>query len=188
VEAFFERLYYLKLDARAFKDVKIGAIGPATAKSLEYKGILPDLCPHVYTGEGILDELKSLNITGQRFLLPRADIADSQLSEGIVQLGGEADDVPVYRTVPATDDSVSARNALSAGKIDIITFTSSSTVLNLVKALEGKINIDDVVIACIGPKTADTAKKAGIAVHIVSGIQTIPGLVSAIEEYFTKEK
>jgi uroporphyrinogen III methyltransferase/synthase len=188
VEAFFERLYRLKLDARAFKDVKIGAIGPATARSLEQNGIIPDFCPDVYTSAGIIEGLESLNIKGLRFLLPRADIADTQLSKGIVQLGGEVDEVPVYRTVPAKDYNISARNALSPGQIDVITFTSSSTVLNLIKALKGKISICNAVIACIGPKTADTAKKAGLKVDIVASVQTIPGLVSAIEEYFTKEK
>jgi uroporphyrinogen III methyltransferase/synthase len=75
-----------------------------------------------------------------------------------------------------------------SGKIDVITFTSSSTVSNLVAAFEEEpLTVSNAKIACIGPKTAETATKAGLSVDIVAREQTIPGLVTAIEEYFRKE-
>ena len=186
VEAFFHRLYNLNLDARALKNVKIGAIGPATAKALEKKGIIPDYTPDVYSSHGFIDGLGSWDIAGQRFLLPRADIADKELVRGITRLGAEVHEVVTYRTVPVTKAISPAKQMLLSDKIDAITFTSPSTVSNLLAVLEDKRGaINSAKIACIGPKTADRAAGAGLKVDIVAGEHTIPGLVAAIEEYFT---
>jgi len=186
VEAFFQRLHNLHLDSRALKNLKIGAIGPATAKALEKKGIIPDYLPDVYTSEGLIDGLRNCDIAGQRFLLPRADIADKELAEGITQLGAEVHGVVTYRTLPAVKAISPAKQMLLSERIDIIIFTSPSTVSNLVAALEDKREvISSAKIACIGPKTADMAASAGLRVDIVASEHTIPGLVAAIEEYFT---
>ena len=188
VEAFFQRLYSLNLDARALRNLKIGAIGPATARILENKGIIPDYLPVVYTSQGFVAGLSSWDITGQRFLLPRADIAGKELTDGISQLGAEVHEVAAYRTVPATKAIFRAKEMLLSGEIDVITFTSSSTVTNLAAVFNGKEPaVNNAKVACIGPKTADTATRAGLKVDIVASEHTIPGLVAAIDEYFTKE-
>ena len=188
VNAFFQRLYSLKLDARALGGLKIGAIGPATAEALETRGITPDYLPEVYTGQGFIAGLKSHDIAGQRFLLLRADIADRELTEGIGQLGAEVHEVAVYRTVPAFDAISRAKQMILSGEIDVITFTSSSTVSNLVAVFkEEQPAINSAKVACIGPKTADTAAGAGLRIDIVASEHTIPGLVAAMEHYFKKE-
>ncbi|MBI2287813.1 MAG: uroporphyrinogen-III C-methyltransferase, partial [Chloroflexi bacterium] len=188
VEAYFQRLKELKLDSRALNGLKIGVIGPATAKALAQQGVTPDYIPEVYTSRGFIAGLKNRNITGQRFLLPRADIADKELVEGLNRLGAEAHEVVAYRTVPAVDAISKARRMLEAGEIDVITFTSSSTVSNLLAAFKGKRpSLNGTKIGCIGPKTAETAVKNGLKVDIVAREQTIPGLVAVIEEYFRKE-
>ncbi len=188
VDAFFQRLYSLNLDTRALNGLKIGAIGPATAKALETKGVIPDYLPEVYTNQGFLAGLSRWDIAGQRFLLPRPDIADKELTEGISRLGAEAHEIAVYRTVPATTAISQAKKMLLSGEIDVITFTSSSTVSNLVAVFNGKEPaVYSAKVACIGPKTADTAAKAGLRVDIIPKEQTIPGLVTAIEQYFDKE-
>ncbi len=188
VEAFFRRLDSLNLDSRALKNLRIGAIGPATARAVDDKGIIPDYIPEVYTSEGIITGLRGLDIAGQRFLLPRAEIADEELTDGISQLGAEVHEIAVYRTVPAAEAICRAREMLVSGSIDVITFTSSSTVSNLVAVFDGEQPaINSARIACIGPKTANTAARAGLRVDIIAGEQTIPGLVTAIEEYFAGE-
>ena len=188
VNAFFQRLYSLKLDARTLGGIKIGAIGPATAKALEARGIIPDYLPEVYTGQGFIAGLKSHDIAGQRFLLLRADIADKELTEGIGQLGAEVHEVAVYRTVPAFDAISRAKQMFLSGEINVVTFTSSSTVSNLVAVFkEEQPAINSAKVACIGPKTADTAVRAGLRVDIVASEHTITGLVAAIEHYFKKE-
>jgi uroporphyrinogen III methyltransferase/synthase len=185
VAAFFERLHKLNLDARALGNLKICAIGPATADALRGQAIVPDFVPGVYTGEGIIDGLRGRNIAGQRFLLPRADIADRELVEGLRGLGAEVHEIAAYRTAAPAEGISRAKELLLAGEIDIITFTSPSTVSNLAAAFNGRLSVlNDKKIACIGPKTADAAVKAGLKVDIVAGEQTVPGLVEAIEEYF----
>jgi uroporphyrinogen III methyltransferase/synthase len=188
VEAFFTRLNDLKLDSRALHGRKIGAIGPATAAALAAQGLKADFCPKVYTGAGLVQGLRALTIIGLRFLLPRADIADKELSNGIVTLGGEAHEVAAYQTIADHGAIDKAVKLIREGEIDIITFTSSSTVSNLVSALGSNEKLPDKVLtACIGPKTMETALKAGLKVDIIAEEQTIPGIVAAIEKYFSKE-
>lgn len=188
VEAFFQRLFSLKQDARALHGLKIGAIGLTTAELLETKGVAPDYIPDTQNNRGFVSGLSDWKITGQNFLLPRADIADEELTRGIRELGGEPDDIAAYITVSATNERERVREILVSDTIDVITFTSSSTVSNLMAVFnDEKPAIDNPKIACIGPKTAETAEKAGLRVDIIAGEQTIPGLVAAIEEHFRKE-
>jgi len=188
VAAFWQRLNDLKLDSRALSGLQIGAIGPATAEALAAGGVTPDYIPETYTTEGIISGLACRDVTGQHFLLPRADIADRELVRGIRKLGAEVHEVTAYHTLPASESIAEARRMLVSGEIDVITFTSSSTVTNLVAAFQDEaLPVNQAKIACIGPKTAETATKAGIKVDILSGEQTISGLVEAIEEYFREE-
>ena len=188
VASFWQRLNNLKLDSRALSGLQIGAIGPATAEALAAKGVTPDYVPGIYTTEGILAGLGHRDIVGQRFLLPRADKADKDLVQGIRKLGAEVHEVTAYHTLPASESIAEARRMLISGEIDVITFTSSSTVTNLVTAFQGEpLPINQAKIACIGPKTAEAASRAGLKVDILAGEQTISGLVEVIEEYFRKE-
>jgi len=187
VEAFWRRLHKLKQDSRILGGIKLGAIGPSTSQALENEGITPDFIPEAHTNEGIIAGLNKLGITGQRLLLPRADIADKDLVEGLSRLGASVEDIAVYQTVPATEAMARAKEMILAGNIDVITFTSSSTVSNLVSAFgRDPLDTNDAKVACIGPKTAETAVKAGLKVDIMAEKQTIPSLVAAIEEYFVK--
>jgi len=188
VAAFWQRLHDLKRDSRALSGLKLGVIGPATAQALAERGLIADYIPETYTSKGIIAGLKDRNITGQRFLLPRANIADNELVEGINQFGASAYEVTAYRTAPAIEAITRAKEMIVSGKIDVITFTSSSTVANLVAAFgEEPLAIDSARIACIGPKTAQAVTKAGLSVDIIAGEQTIPGLVMAMEGYFGKD-
>jgi len=188
VGAFWQRLGELKMDSRILSGLKVGAIGPATAEALADKSITADYVPDVYTGAGVIAGLKSYNVANKRFLLPRADIADSEMVDGIAGLGASVDEVTAYRTLPETEAMAKARAMLIAGQIDVITFASSSTVSNLVTAFDGEqLDIGGAKVACIGPKTAQTAINAGLNIDIMAKEATIPGLVTAIEEYFKKE-
>ena len=187
VDAFFHRLYALKLDARWLSNLRLGAIGQATAKALEERGIRADYVPKTYTSKGFLSGLKNYNLTKCRILLPRADIADKELARGITRLGANVDEISVYQTVANTEAISRGKEMLKAGEIDIVTFTSASTVTNLITSLgqEWQV-INKAVIACIGPKTAATATEAGLRVEVVARKHTIPGLVEALEDYFRK--
>ena len=155
----------------------MAAIGPATATALRQRGVQVCLVPAEYRAEAILDEIG--DVAGQTILLPRADIARPALAEGLRDKGAQVDEVPAYRTVPATP-APAAFDALRAG-VDVITFTSSSTVRNFVTQTAG-LSYGQPLIACIGPVTAATARELGLCVDVVAKEYTVEGLLDALKE------
>jgi uroporphyrinogen III methyltransferase/synthase len=182
VLAFWKRLRTLHLDARCFQNVRIAAIGPATAKALEARGLYPDLLPEEHSSEGLVAKLATMGIGGTRILLPRSDIAPHDLTDGLVELGAEPVEVSAYLTRPAAASAGPGKQMLLDGGIDVVAFTSASTVANLLTALGNeRCALDKVTIACIGPRTAEAAEKAGLRVDVIAPEHTIPGLVKAME-------
>jgi len=189
VEAFFQRLFSQNYDARQLSHLRIGAMGPTTAKVLEDKGLRADYIPTKYTIKSFLNELKGQEIAGRRVLLPRSDRAEDRLAVGLVQLGAKVQEVVAYRTILNAETISEGAQMLLFGEIDIIAFTSPFTVANVVTVLNKEHgHINKTVVACIGPKTAAAASKAGVKVSIVARKHTIPGLIEAIEGYFKKEE
>jgi len=124
--------------------------------------------------------IKKLGIEGKRILLPRADIAPSFLPKGLRKLGARVKEVAAYRTeLSPGENSAIISDSLKNGKIDIIIFTSSSTVSNFVK-LVGDIDLAGARVACIGPLTANEAEKSGIKPDIIPEEHTMEGLVEEI--------
>jgi uroporphyrinogen III methyltransferase/synthase len=136
--------------------------------------------PDEYSSEGIIEGMKKLRIEGKKILLPRADIAPSFLPEGLRKLGARVKEVAAYRTeLSPGENSAIIRDSLRKGKIDIVIFTSSSTVNNFVK-LVGDIDLAGARVACIGPLTANEAEKSGMKPDIVPQEYTMEGLVEEI--------
>jgi uroporphyrinogen III methyltransferase/synthase len=183
VRFFWERLDQTGRDARAFAGARLGAIGPVTAWELTARGLRPDLVPKQYVAEAILEEIGG--VEGQRILLPRADIARPLLAEGLRAAGAEVDEVAAYRTVPASaEDAQEIQEMLAVGELDVLTFTSSSTVRNFVAALEPLPELPEgTVVACIGPITAQTARELGLPVHVSADEHTIEGLLQAVVDH-----
>lgn len=182
VKAFMERLEALGLDARAFAGVRLAAIGPATAEELARYRLRADLVPAKYVAEEVAASLVESGVRGKRILLPRADLARNLLPRELEKAGALVDCVVAYRTVVASADLEGLRQRLSAGEIDIVTFTSSSTVRNLLEGLGvgGAALLARTMVACIGPVTAETARDMGLRVDVVAEEHTVPGLVKAI--------
>lgn len=183
VSYFMDRLRSRGQDGRVLKGVKLAAIGPATARKLEEFGLKIDLVPKDYRAESLIEGLKKEKMAGVRILIPRAKEAREVLPESLKSLGAEVDVATAYQTV--IDDSKVARfkEILLGKKVDVITFTSSSTVKNFVKLLRGVDSshvLSGVKIACIGPITAQTARDEGLKVDLVAKEYTIPGLVEAL--------
>ena len=188
VAVFRERLHVLALDARQFAGIRIGSIGPATARALGEIGLHADYLPEVYTSQGFVAGLDRQDITGRRVFLPRADIAGNELIDGLTGLGARVHQVIAYNTLVNTEAVSQGKQMLLAGEIDVITFTSASTVNNLLDVMEKKWNvIKHARTACIGPNTAAALTKKGLKVDIVASEHTIPGLVEALEHYFQEE-
>jgi uroporphyrinogen-III synthase len=180
VECFWERLEASEALAAGpvqLAAAKVAAIGPATASALRRRGVQVCLVPAEYRAEAILDEIG--DVAGQAILLPRADIARPALADGLRARGAQVDEVPAYRTVPATP-AAAAFEALRAG-VDVITFTSSSTVHSFVAQTEG-LSYGDPLVACIGPVTATTARGLGLRVDVVAKEYTVDGLLEALKD------
>ena len=180
VSRFFERMEREKKDARALGKAIIAAIGTATADALKSHGILADVVPKEFRAEGILEALENLVKEGQKILIPRAQEAREILPEKLRELGAVVDVAPVYRTEAAETDGEALRQKLAEGKIDYVTFTSSSTVTNLLRIVGTAKALHGVKTACIGPVTAESCRKKGIEPDIVAEEYTIQGLVEAM--------
>ena len=188
VGAVFDRLRALGLDSRALYGTRVAAIGPTTASDLEQRGIKPDFVPDRAVSEALAEGLIQQGVQGRRVLLPRADAGREVLARSLREAGAAVDDVPVYRTVAPSglDDRL---DDILDGGIDAATFTSSSTVRNLVRLLDGGLDrLSGVLVACIGPVTAATAREMGLEVGLVAREHTIPGLVDALEQHFAREE
>lgn len=182
VAFFFKRLRELKVDIRTMK-AKIAAVGPKTAEALEEKGLTVTVLPGEFRAEGLLNSLQGQLHAGEKVLLPRADIARETLPRELSNLGLEVTEVDTYDTVIDAGNVEETIELLQEKAIQMITFTSSSTVKNFVQAMEGQDLaqlLAGVQIACIGPITADTAKKLGLTVDLVANDSTIQGLVDCI--------
>jgi hydroxymethylbilane synthase len=161
---------------------KIAAVGPATAQALAEYGLSADVVPADFVGEAIAEGLGDVN--GRRILLLRAEIARQNLPALLAERGAIVDDVPVYRTLPATLSE--AELAPLQQGVDVITFTSSSTVRHFMAAIPDPAWLQNVLIACIGPVTAATARELGLIVHIAPKEYTIEGLAQALVDYYQK--
>jgi uroporphyrinogen III methyltransferase/synthase len=188
VDAFFNRLHTLGLDSRALGGLKLCAIGPATASVLQRFGLRADLVPPEFTSDALSQSL-SPTVKDSRVLLPRADIAPLDLVRALEQSGATVDQVITYRTLVPNSSKESAHKLLSSGKIDAVTFTSSSTVNNLIQLLDGDSGLlDGKLIASIGPITSRTAHDRGLTVDVEAPVHTVEGLVEALKAHFAKAK
>ena len=182
VDRFFERLAAHGKDARAFAPCKIGAIGSATADTLDAYGIRADLVPATYKAEDLTEALLPLLQKGDKVLLARAARARNVLPDALRAAGAGVDVVAVYRTAADCGNKDELVAALKNGTVDCVTFTSSSTVTNLLDALgTEKGLLDSVTLAAIGPITAQTCKKQGLFPAVMAEKYTIDGLVEALK-------
>ena len=187
VTPFLARLRLAGKSAAAVSSLKVGAIGPETAKRLASAGISASLVPARYQAEGLLDAVKPETMKAKRVLIPRAAEAREILPETLRAWGAWVDVVIAYRTACPDVDVGPLAELLRRRQIDVITFTSSSTVTNFVR-LFGNKNLAEIAgasaIACIGPITAQTVAQWGGHADIVAGEFTTAGLTRAIVEHF----
>jgi uroporphyrinogen-III synthase len=181
-EAVWERMRKLHLSKKHLQNLKVAAIGPATKKAIDKRGVKVSVVPKEYIAESVVESLRK-HVAGKRVLLARAKVARDVIPRELGKLGAKVDVVEAYETVVPQ----SSRKRLCAVLADpkrrphVITFTSSSTVKNFV-ALLGKnfLPSDQVSFASIGPVTSSTLREFGLPVSIEAEEYTIPGLVRAI--------
>lgn len=188
VEAVFQRLEFQGKDARSFGPASVGAIGPATAAALAARGIKADFVPSRPVSEAVLKELSGRNWKDVSVLLPAADIGRDELEKGLAEWGAKIERLAAYKNVPVADVGERAKAAFADG-VDAVTFTSSSTVRNLVEMLGGdraaRAALDASFIACIGPVTASTARELSLRVDLEAEEHTVDGLVDSLASHFS---
>jgi uroporphyrinogen III methyltransferase/synthase len=191
VKFFFERLFETGLDVRNLNHIRTAAIGPATAEELFKFGLKSDIIPKNYRAESVVEAFRKEEVDGKKVLLPRAGEARPVLPVELRNMGAEVDEVTAYLTEKVRDKADLLVSQLEEKTIDMITFTSSSTVKNFKSLLPpDKFTelIDGARIASIGPITTDTASEAGFKVDITAESYTIPGLCEAILKYYRNYK
>ncbi len=185
VYALAERLRDLSLDT-PFDGVKVAAIGQSTAEAAQERlGLSTDLVPEENVAEGLAQALDVDD--GTRIFLPQSTIARPVLADLLRSAGANVTIVDAYRTaIGQGGDDVPL--LLWQGQIDAITFTSASTVRLFKKRIEaetgGLAMLQDVVVACIGPVTAEEARRFGVRVRVVPDEYTVEGLTAALGDYF----
>jgi uroporphyrinogen III methyltransferase/synthase len=195
VDAFMRRLQSGAGDMRNLKGVKLCAVGPVTAERLATFGVKSDLEPAEYRSESIVPALREAghaDLAGVKFLLPRADIAREVLVDELRKAGAAVTDVTAYRTVLAEierEGDPDIYRMLLEKHIDVVTFTSPSTVRNFAQVFGAEQAADllrTTAVASIGPVTAEAAEQYGIATSIMPKEYTIPALVDAIVAHFKR--
>jgi uroporphyrinogen III methyltransferase / synthase len=191
VGAFAGRLERHGLDLRAVpREARIAAIGPATAEAIRNLGLRVDAMPAEYRAEALVEEVAGWALAGSRVLIPRARVAREVLPEKLREAGAEVVVAPAYETVPSTEGRGELAAKLEMGEVDCVTFTASSTVENFAGAFgaeEAARLLGGTRVACIGPITADAARRRGIAVDAVAREYTIPGLVETVVDLFAAD-
>ena len=177
VRFFLDRLDAGENDLRKLR-AKICAIGPATRAAVEALHLKVDLMGKEYVAEGMLEAFADHDLVEKRILLPRAAVARDLVPAELARRGARVDVVEAYRTVPPEQLAGQAREVL-ASRPDCVTFTSSSTVRNLVQAA-GAEALRGIPVASIGPITTQTARQLGVEVAAQAKVFTVAGLVDAV--------
>jgi uroporphyrinogen III methyltransferase/synthase len=169
---------------------RVAAIGPATAEALAEHAVRAEVVPAEYRAEGLVTRLRAELRRGDRVLLPRAAQTRDVLVAELRAAGADVVEVPVYVTRRVERDAGRLRDALAAGTVHAVTFTSSSTARNFAELFSDEERRDllaGVTVASIGPITAATAEEYGLATDVMPGEYTIPALTRALVEYFQRQ-
>jgi uroporphyrinogen III methyltransferase/synthase len=174
VRLLFDRLAHAGLDARALHGARVAAIGPATARSLRAHGVLADVMPERAIAEALVEALGDAPV--QRALVARARVARDVLPDALRAHGAEVDVMELYETVaePLAPEQLDAVH-----RADYVTFTSASTVTNLLNAAGGTLDTQARLIS-IGPVTSDALRTHGLQPHAEAAQHDIDGLLAAL--------
>lgn len=190
VTAFFDLFFKRFQDLRDIGGAHIAAIGPATAAKLKELHLQIDLMPDEALAAKIataFDKFETLE--NLKICLLRAEVANRDLPKALEELGAIVDDVPVYKTVPETEDLNGAAASLTEDGTDWITFTSASTVehfharFDLPKLLK---KFPQAKLVSIGPETSKAIRALGLEPTMEAKDHSIEGVVQAITKRVAK--
>lgn len=173
-------------DARAFGAAKVGVIGPKTAEALKRLGVRADAVAEEFVGEGLAAAVLAHGVP-RRALILRALVARDALPDALRARGCDVDVVAAYQTRALNDSGAALAAGIEAGEVDVIMFTSSSTVSSTLEALgpPGKALLERVELASIGPVTSRTLQAAGLRPTVQADVYTVEGLLDALERHLS---
>lgn len=185
-----ERLKTLKITLPHAQKIQVAAVGPSTADAVKkHLNLNVEVVPPTYTASALAQAMALR--PGTPVLLPQSEIADDTLISALNTMQADLTSVTAYQNSLGRG-GIHLLDYLQQPMLQAITFTSSSTVTNFIQRLQnegGDIRpLQQVCIACIGPKTAATAQSNGLHVNIVPTTHTLEALVDALQEYFMKQK
>ncbi|THE15282.1 uroporphyrinogen-III synthase [Bacillus timonensis] len=192
VDSFFE--FYNLVVEKVTKNIpmpKIAVVGTKTEKALLAKGYTPELVPDEFIAEGLFESLRPYVKSGVHFLLARGNLSRSYLVDELTKHGAVATDLIVYETVGDSRERDQLIKLLKEKRIDIITFTSPSTVkqfYKMVEQTEWEEWTDHVLFACIGPETKKAADHLHIPIHICPRNYTTDFLLAEIIDFLHKKE
>lgn len=192
VDYFLRRLNAHGHTVSELDDLKVCAIGDATAGKLRDAQIHVDVLPLEFKAEGVYAALVKFLageavLEGLNFLIPRAAVARDYLPKALEKAGARVDVVPAYQTVLPDNLERGRVSAMLTGGADCIAFTSPSTVENLAQLFDSNdlsYVLKGIAVACIGDITAGVAAEHGLQTEILPAQFTVPALAQAIAEYF----
>lgn len=192
VRFFFGRLRELGKDSRSLGECKVCVVGPKTAELVAAQGIVPDLVPQQFTAEGVVAALGDQIARGQRVLFPRGDAAREVIATELAHRGATVVSPVVYGNRMPAQLAQPAYEALSQRKLDVITFSASSTVRNLATLVGGASRlaelVEGVAVASIGPITSATCRELGLTVAVEPEQSTLADLIAALERYYRPQQ
>ena len=180
ISIFFEELFFTGKDTRSLGDIKIAAIGRATADELHKYGLKADLVPPEFIAESLLKEIQKHELKGSKILIPCAEDARPALTEGLKNSGADVDRIHIYTAQPP--ESADQGTVEQVKNADMITFTSSSTAKNFFSMIKST----NAELASIGPVTSETLRELGHNPHIEAEEFTVEGLVDTIIARYSK--
>ena len=189
VHHFFSRYRILERDIRDLKGVRLAAIGPATERALRDLDLTVEVLPGEFKAEGLVESLRGKVLKGSRVLIARAKVARDVLPVELSKQGAHVEIVEAYQSVLPSVTRDRLEQIYAERPVDMIVFTSSSTVANLAEILRPQSMpefLEQTVVAAIGPVTARTAEEHGLQVLVQPAQYTISSLVAAILDYYTK--
>ncbi len=176
VRLLFEAMAAQNRDARALANATVAAIGPGTAAELAARGVIADIVPERFVAEALVEALAAVEVANRPVLVARAAEARDVLPEALAERGAAVDVVALYETVRERPEPGAVEAAATA---DYVTFTSSSTVRNLLDAVGDGFPRDARVVS-IGPITSATARELGLEVQVEAERHDVEGLVEAL--------
>ena len=169
---------------------KIAAIGKKTESFLVTKGLQVDFTPEEFVAEGFVEEFRAYVKKGMKVLIPKGNLARDYIASQLAKYGADVDETIIYETYFPEASKEIIKDKLTHSQLDILTFTSPSTIDHLmavVKEYDLDDNVKECIIGCIGPVTKERIESYGLKVHIAPDVYTVHHMIKSTIDYLEKE-